>query len=104
MKMLAARSFLTILISVVAGCALGPTGLAGSPADAKITIEIKERLAHEPALQAPNQIYVQTLHGVVYLSGLVDTPFERAMAESLARQVPGVARVASTIGLAGNEH
>jgi osmotically-inducible protein OsmY len=38
----------------------------------------------------------------VYLYGLVDTDYQRQIAESVARQVPGVSKVINSIGLAGN--
>jgi osmotically-inducible protein OsmY len=44
---------------------------------------------------------VQTLDHVVYLSGVVDTDLERQMAESVAREAPGVAKVINSIGLSG---
>jgi osmotically-inducible protein OsmY len=86
-------------------CAL--TGTCSAPAcrdDRTITQQVQAALAKQPDLQAPNQVYVQTRHHVVYLSGLVDTPFQRQAAESLAASVPGVTRVANGIGLSGNAH
>jgi len=42
-------------------------------------------------------IEVQTLDHVVYLYGLVDTPFDSEIAKSVALEAPGVARVVSSI-------
>jgi len=50
-------------------------------------------------MRAPNLIYVQTLDGVVYLSGEVATDLQRETAASTALGVPGVRRVVDTIGL-----
>jgi len=86
-----------LLGALLAGCAI-------APGDAAITAQVQERLAQQPDLQAPNQVYVQTVDHVVYLSGLVDTPFQRAAAEALAQAVPGVTGVRNGIGLAGNQH
>jgi len=36
---------------------------------------------------------VQTIHGVVYLRGLVSTPYLISEAESIAEQAPGVTGV-----------
>ncbi len=69
--------------------------------DARITSEVKALIAENGALDAPNQIDVQSRDGVVYLHGLVDTPFEQALAASLARQVRGVSRVENLIGISG---
>jgi osmotically-inducible protein OsmY len=38
----------------------------------------------------------------VYLYGLVDTDFQRQMAEDVAHQTAGVTKVINSIGLAGN--
>jgi len=67
--------------------------------DARITADVTARLAQYPELQAPNSLDVQTLHRVVYLHGLMGSPFEIALAGSLASQVPGVRRVENLIGL-----
>jgi osmotically-inducible protein OsmY len=44
---------------------------------------------------------VQTLDHVVYLNGVVDTPFEQRLAESVAGEAAGVKRVVNNIGLSG---
>jgi osmotically-inducible protein OsmY len=67
--------------------------------DARINAQVQALLAENGGLKAPNQIDVQTRHGVVYLHGLVDTPFQQALAASLARQVPGVSRVENLIAV-----
>ena len=59
----------------------------------------KRGSAQYPELQAPNSLDVQTLHRVVYLHGLMGSPFEIALAGSVAGQVPGVRRVENLIGL-----
>jgi osmotically-inducible protein OsmY len=42
---------------------------------------------------------VQTLNGVVYLYGLVDTDLMREQAEQIARQAPHVKKVVNSIGV-----
>jgi len=95
-----------VLVGTAAGCgvvaAYGKCGLGGCPGDAAITAEVERSLAQHPALQAPNLISVQTVDRVVYLSGLVDTDFERQLAEGVAARTTGVGRVVDSIGLAGN--
>src|ERR1700691_3567879 len=78
-------------------CACG-----GAPEDADITSCVTALFAQHPALQAPNLLQVQTLDHVVYLHGLVDTGYERLMAESVALQAPGVSKVVNFIGLSGS--
>jgi osmotically-inducible protein OsmY len=83
---------------------MGPCTAPDCKDDRALTQQVKAALAKQPDLQAPNHVYVQTRDHVVYLSGLVDTPFQRQAAESLAASVPGVTRVANGIGLSGNAH
>lgn len=88
---------------VLTGCAAyGNCGFAGCLGDAGIASEVRAQLVRHAALEPPNLISVQTLHGVVYLYGLVDTVFERELAGSVARETPGVARVVNSIGISGN--
>ncbi len=44
-------------------------------------------------------IYVQTVDHVVYLDGLVDTPFQQQLAASVAREAAGVVRVVNSISV-----
>jgi len=88
---------------VLQGCAaFGKCGFEGCPGDAGITSRVHARLVLHPVLEPPNLISVQTLDGVVYLYGLVDTVFERELAGEVALQTPGVARVVNSIGISGN--
>ncbi len=91
-----------IACALLLGSAAACVSLARPDArDARITAEVQARLAQYPELQAPNSLDVQTLHRVVYLHGLMDTPFQTSLASSVASQVPGVRRVENLIGLAG---
>ena len=56
-------------------------------------------LQQHPVLAAPNQVYVQTLDRVVYLSGQVATDLQRDTAESAARKAAGAQRVVDSIAL-----
>jgi osmotically-inducible protein OsmY len=85
-----------LLGSALSGCAvLSPA----QNADSRITADVEARLGRYPELQAPNVLDVQTLHGIVYLHGLMGTPFQIRLAASVASQVPGVRRVENLIGL-----
>jgi osmotically-inducible protein OsmY len=77
-------------------------GFHGCPGDAKMAADVNAAFTHHAELQPPNLIDVQTIDGVVYLYGLVDTDYQRQMAEAVAHQVPGVTKVVNSIGLAGN--
>jgi osmotically-inducible protein OsmY len=88
----------------LAGCAASAAyakcGLRGCAGDAAITAAVKSLFGQHPALEPPNLLSVQTLDRVVYLGGIVDTDFERQMADSVASAAPGVVSVVNSIGLA----
>ena len=67
--------------------------------DGRITTDVKAAIAQHRDLGAPNQIYVDTRDHVVFLSGLVSNSLSGDNAIEIARQVPGVTRVVSTIGV-----
>jgi|SRR5208337_3317106 len=88
-----------LVMGSLPGCAgFAKCGFHGCPGDAEITAKVQALFDRQPALQAPNQVEVQTVDHVVYLSGLVDTPFERRLAEELAQEASG-SRVVNTIGV-----
>jgi osmotically-inducible protein OsmY len=91
-----------VLTGVLPGCTVyRKCGFGGCPGDAAITGEVRALFDQHPALEPPNLLQVQTLNHVVYLYGLVDTELERQMAESVALEAKGVARVVNSIGLSG---
>jgi osmotically-inducible protein OsmY len=90
-------------ILALPGCAAlreyAQCGYQGCPEDAGISSEVRTLLARHPSLGPPNQIYVQTLDRVVYLSGQVATDLQRQTADSVAREAAGVRRVVNTVSL-----
>lgn len=89
-----ATALCVCLAAVLTGCAaFGKCGLRECPADARISAEVRTLLAQSPALGPPNLISVQTIHGLVYLRGLVSTPYQIAEAGSIAERAPGVTDV-----------
>jgi osmotically-inducible protein OsmY len=90
----------TCLAVSVAGCAaFAGRGLLESPADAKISAEVRTLLAQSSALEAPNLVSVQTLDGVVYLRGLVSTPYQIGEAGSLAARAAGASHVENLLSI-----
>lgn len=91
------------VVALLSGCAAlsayHACGIHGCAGDANITAEVKGLLNQHPALGPPNQVYVQTLNHVVYLTGLVDTGLERQTAKEVATQAPGVTEVVNSIGV-----
>jgi osmotically-inducible protein OsmY len=82
------------------GCALNAKcTVPACSADAEITAQVRALIDRHPALQAPNSISVQTVDRIVYLRGLVDTPFMSELAQSVALQAKGAARVVNLIGI-----
>ncbi len=95
-----AASLAASLTANLAGCAaFGPCGLRACTADTTITSRVRALLAQSPALDAPNSISVQTHHGVVYLRGLVSTPYQIAEAGSIAARASGVSRVQNLLSI-----
>ncbi|MGO9514942.1 MAG: BON domain-containing protein [Steroidobacteraceae bacterium] len=95
-----ALTFGLILACALAGCATyRDCGFKGCAGDAKITAEVRALFDQHPDLEAPNMIYVQTVDHVVYLDGLVDTPFQQQLAASVAREAAGVVRVVNSISV-----
>ena len=88
------------LAAVLAGCAsFGKCDSGQCSADATISAEVRSLLAQSPSLGGTNHITVQTIHGVVYLRGLVSTPFQIAEAENLAAQAQGVTDVQNQLAI-----
>ena len=84
----------------LSGCAsFRRCGLEGCAPDREITAHVRTLLNQHEALEAPNLVTVQTLDHVVYLRGLVETPYQRQLAASVASQADGVARVVNMIGV-----
>jgi osmotically-inducible protein OsmY len=95
-----ALAFALVLTGALPGCAVySKCGFRGCPGDAKITAAVQAQLDQYPALEAPNSVHVRTLDGVVYLYGQVDTDLERQLAESVAVDATGGARVVDSIAV-----
>jgi osmotically-inducible protein OsmY len=94
----AAFGTLVLFLNGMSGCATHEEcGVQSCASDQKITANVHAALDQHPELGAPNSIDVNTLNHVVYLSGSVSEGAMRSTAESVARQVQGVARVDNTI-------
>ena len=94
------RLLAAVVLASLAGCAsLAPCGIKGCPDDRRLTAQVRGLLDEHDELGAPNVVTVQTVDRVVYLNGLVETPYQKELAEALARQAPGTVRVVNLIGV-----
>jgi osmotically-inducible protein OsmY len=102
-KFFHAAALALTLTGALGGCAAyEKCGFGGCPGDAQLAAAVRTAFEDHPELEPPNLLKVQSVDHVIYLYGLVDTDFQRQMAESVAHQAPGVAKVINSIGLSGN--
>ncbi len=86
--------------TVLVGCAeLDDRALTKGPSDASITREVRALLAQSPSLESPTLITVQTVHKVVYLRGLVSTPYQIEEAGSIAQRAAGALHVENLLSI-----
>jgi hyperosmotically inducible periplasmic protein len=87
-------------LSSAAGCTRGPAPPVGtvnlSLEDGRISAAVRTALLNDPALGL-RPIAVEARTGVVVLSGAVRTAGEAERAQQLARDVPGVREVRSSL-------
>src|SRR5450432_2156839 len=89
------RTLIAALVMIFAvtlsGCAVfkgcSPENCA---TDAKTTADVGDMLGRHAEFGPPGTIHVQTINGVVYLNGLVNTDMERQSAEALVIKIPNV--------------
>lgn len=87
-----------LLAASVTGCAVSrdQSTVGQYVDDTGITTRVKARFAEDKTVSAV-AIRVETLRGVVQLSGFARSAAERVRAEALARATPGVAGVRNDI-------
>jgi hyperosmotically inducible periplasmic protein len=85
--------WIVLLLTVVAGCAT-----VDRVEDLRIESEVKARLVAEKDANL-TRLGVLSSNGVVYLSGRVESPDQRAQAEQLARGVRGVRRIVNALAV-----
>jgi osmotically-inducible protein OsmY len=87
-----------ILVAAMSGCAThNACPGSGCTADDKTTAAVNAVISEHPDLGP--QIQVSTIHQVVYLTGIVDTGYERSTAGTLAANTDGVKKVVNSISL-----
>ncbi len=93
------RSFSSFLVIGILGLSLGACAMFSGREttgqyvdDTTITTKVKAQIFDDPALKVL-QVNVETMKGVVQLSGFVDSKQSAGKAISIARQVKGVVSV-----------
>jgi osmotically-inducible protein OsmY len=90
----------SLFLCALQGCASYNTcGSRGCTGDAKITQDVQARLDSMSDFGPPGAIRVATKDHVVYLNGTVDAGLAKHLAESVAKQTPGVAQVVNSIAV-----
>jgi osmotically-inducible protein OsmY len=102
-KTISAAALVILFAAALSGCAVfqkcSPENCA---ADAKITADVNDMLAGHTEFGPPGTIRVQTINGVVYLNGLVNSDMERQSAESFVLQIPNVKDVVNSLAPRAN--
>ena len=97
-KTFSAACLVCIFAMGLNGCAIFPKCSPENCAtDKEINAEVTQLFSEHAELGAPAALHIQTINGVVYLSGPVDTEFEVRHAEALARQVANVKDVENNL-------
>ena len=94
--LLVSAAALTVLTATGCAVARDQQTVGSYIDDATLTTRVKAKFAESPAVSAM-AINVETLKGVVQLSGFAKNADERAMAEKLARETSGVQAVRNDI-------
>jgi len=98
-----AASLVFIFAIALNGCAIFPKcSPENCASDKEINAQVSQLFSEHPELGAPANLHIQTINGVVYLSGPVDTDFEVHHAEALARQVANVKDIENNLYARGN--
>ena len=94
-------TFLALLLAAaLPGCAAyEKCGFGGCPGDAEISAAVRAQFSQHPGAAPPGAVNVQTLDGVVYLYGVVDTDLMREQAGEIALQAPHVKKVVNSLGV-----
>lgn len=101
-KLLSTLAITAILSGGLAACAAveGRQTTGEYVDDTAITAKVKSKIIAEPSLSAM-QINVETMQGVVQLSGFVDQASDKTLASRVAAGVDGVRSVKNSIVVRG---
>jgi osmotically-inducible protein OsmY len=95
---LCALTLTWLLAASLSGCVgFGKCDPESCTGDKKITADVNELIKEHRELGAPAAFHVQTINGIVYLNGIVETDLERRSFESLVLQLPNVKDVVNSL-------
>jgi osmotically-inducible protein OsmY len=87
---------LVLLCTVLFGCRTNESPEAQVD-DLRITAEVKSKLASDVGVSSVTNISVNSINGVVTLSGQVDSQDIKSKADAVAKGVPKVVRVVDSL-------
>jgi hyperosmotically inducible protein len=98
MKSLLVAAMVAVMAVIAAGCSVtsGQESVGAYVDDATITTRVKSRFAEDKTVAA-TRIQVETLKGVVQLSGFAVSEAEKQRAAQIAASVPGVKQVQNAV-------
>ena len=98
MKNVFVAAMIAVTATWTAGCAVssGQSSVGEYVDDATVTAQVKAKMAEDTAVAA-TRIQVETLKGVVQLSGFATSENERTRAAQIAASVKGVKQVQNSI-------
>jgi osmotically-inducible protein OsmY len=92
-----------LLSGAVSGCAVFEKCTPENcSTDKQITKDVNELLSQHRELGPPGTVHVQTINGVVYLTGTLNSDFEIRSTESIVRQVANVKDVENNLNPRSN--
>jgi osmotically-inducible protein OsmY len=95
-------SLICIFGAGLAGCAsLEKCTPENCATDAQIDKAVYSLLGDHPEFGAPGKFHIQTINGVVYLNGTVNSDFEMQNMEALVRQISNVKDVVNNLNPRG---
>jgi len=90
---------IVLMVALLSGCRTHETP-AQQVKDAKITAELKSKLASDLGVDTITNVSVNVTNGVVTLSGVVKNAADRTKAVSIAQSVPDVVKVNDNLQVA----
>jgi osmotically-inducible protein OsmY len=91
-----------VLTSCLSGCAEFKCAPESCSGDARITADVSAVFSKHAEFVPPGTVRVQTINGIVYLNGQVNSEMERRSAEALVRQVANVKDVVNSLDARSN--